>query len=1065
MAGRHFFPHGALMVLIALLSAGCSDSTSPLVPTGVTVSGYTGPLSYQGQTVALSAQVSDQNGESMVDAQVQWSSTDTSVGTVDHTGTVTAVGPGNTTIRADAGGAQASIQVRVDLEPASNEIVSGDAQVGVVGEPLEGLLVVEVRDSGSTPIPDAEVSFVVTQGGGSVAPASISTDASGEASTVWTLGTEADAPQRVEARSGTQSVVFEATAHPGSPATLEILLDAEPEGYAGEPMDDPLEVQVSDGFGNGVPDVEVRWELLEGAGEIAPHASVSDSLGIARADWTLSPQPGEDRVRVSAEELPPLDVAVAVLPNAVIEGSVSLAGAFLGPMAGGGIIDGASGHPESFGSSATPGSASRAGGPAQEKTEDFVEGELLVTYSRDPLGPAAAPAALLRDPAATAEVHDALRSMAAESPAAERFQMLGASPALATVRVRVREGEDIEEVAEALRQDPRVADVSRNPIVRGIEPPTTGSGEAPAFQERLAPSRTLGTAGVNVSSPWAPSNDGLWPWQAWHYDMLDVHQAWKVTRGDPEIVVAVVDDGIRLDHPEFHGQTVPGYSFIDSDPIPLCSGVWVSADGHGNGPGPDPNTPIRYQWNSSLQCASGTVEVGGHGLHVAGTIAAAADNGYAGAGVAPDVRILPVRVLDIIGRGNMYAIAQGIVFAAGLPVDDGTGQTVQAQVPARIINLSLGGYGSAPIEQQAVQAAHAAGALLVAAAGNDATTQPMYPAAFPEVMAVSALDPYRNLASYSNSGSHIEVAGPGGARYMGFDHGVCSTAWNFSDDRPSFNCLQGTSMAAPHVSAVAALIWSTNPGMTNQEVRQRLRDTALPLGSGQPNSLYGHGLVHARAAVNRGWPLPGHMWVRLQDESGAVVATERMGSGGSFRFDRLDNGTYHVFSGMDEFGDGHLGVPPRVWGAFGGSASPISITVDGQATHVATHEVGLPLASDSNGSPQSADLLPVGGYLHAILNPGSAVQHYRITIPTSGQYVFETRGWYGACGFPLAADTHLELLNEGGSVIGQNQDIDSDAFLRCSRIEQSLNPGTYLLRVQSADGQPGYYRILARELN
>jgi hypothetical protein len=235
------------------------------------------------------------------------------------------------------------------------------------------------------------------------------------------------------------------------------------------------------------------------------------------------------------------------------------------------------------------------------------------------------------------------------------------------------------------------------------------------------------------------------------------------------------------------------------------------------------------------------------------------------------------------------------------------------------------------------------------------------------------------------------------------------------------------------------------------------------MGSGQPNSIFGYGRVHAANAVS-GWPLPGEMRVALRDDAGRIVATEQVGSDGAFRFNRLENGEYYVFSGMDEFGDGHTGLPPRVWGAYGGSGTPIPIRIDGQDTHLATHQVGLPFESGSNDSSEQADELPVGGYLHALINPGSEADFFRVRVPERGRYVFETRGWFGACGFPVAVNTRMQLRTEAGSVMAENGDVDPDRYLHCSRIEVELDPGTYLLRVVAADGRAGYYRILARRL-
>src|SRR5206468_1970742 len=161
--------------------------------------------------------------------------------------------------------------------------------------------------------------------------------------------------------------------------------------------------------------------------------------------------------------------------------------------------------------------------------------------------------------------------------------------------------------------------------------------------------------------------------------------------------------------------------------------------------------------------------------------------------------------------GSFYDIAQGVLYAAGLPADDGAGGTVQATSGARIINMSLGGPSGTTDLANAVTAATNAGSLIVAAAGNAGTSAPNYPAAYPEVLSVSAVGPDGLLASYSSYGSTVDIAAPGGDFADGdATFGIASTVWNFTTSTASYEVFQGTSMAAPHVSGVAALILAQN---------------------------------------------------------------------------------------------------------------------------------------------------------------------------------------------------------------------------------------------------------------
>jgi subtilisin family serine protease len=315
-------------------------------------------------------------------------------------------------------------------------------------------------------------------------------------------------------------------------------------------------------------------------------------------------------------------------------------------------------------------------------------------------------------------------------------------------------------------------------------------------------------------------NDPKYPAQ-WGLARIGCPDAWDLTIGDPSIVVAVVDTGVDLNHPELAPLLVAGQDLVDFPPGATPQAGWVF-EGDFTGVDATPQDEV------------------GHGTHVAGTICCLSDNGVGVAGVSWNARLMPVRVLarvrnlannQVSGIGSSANIAAGIRWAT----DNG----------ARVINMSLGGGGDARVEREAVAYAVSKGVVVVAAMGNEASAAPSYPAAYPSVIAVGATDASDRRASFSNTGAWIDVAAPG--------VGVQSTYW---DD--TYTSLSGTSMATPHVAGVAALILSRNAKLTAAQVGDLIRGTAKPLRGDPadpvPNEEYGHGLVQAGAAVKAAAP-------------------------------------------------------------------------------------------------------------------------------------------------------------------------------------------------------------------
>lgn len=212
----------------------------------------------------------------------------------------------------------------------------------------------------------------------------------------------------------------------------------------------------------------------------------------------------------------------------------------------------------------------------------------------------------------------------------------------------------------------------------------------------------------------------------------------------------------------------------------------------------------------------------GHGTHVAGIISASVNNGEGVAGMTWYTKIMPVKALDSSGAGSTYSVAEGILWAT----DHG----------ADVINMSLGNYATAEFLHDALKYAYDHGVVLVAASGNDNTDRPGFPAAYEEVLAVAATDPDNSRAEYSNYGDYIDIAAPG-----------TSIPSTYPGSR--YAALSGTSMASPHVSALASLVRAANPKLTNAEVMDVIRKTAVDLGAQGQDKEFGYGQIDVVAAL------------------------------------------------------------------------------------------------------------------------------------------------------------------------------------------------------------------------
>ncbi|MDD5309836.1 MAG: S8 family peptidase [Deltaproteobacteria bacterium] len=310
-------------------------------------------------------------------------------------------------------------------------------------------------------------------------------------------------------------------------------------------------------------------------------------------------------------------------------------------------------------------------------------------------------------------------------------KVLGKIARLDVSRLKLPRGEKVERIVERLKKLPQVAYAEPNYLLR-----ITG-----------------------------PSDDARWSEQ-WDMRRMGADQGWAVERGSSGVVIAIVDTGVDLDHPDLKPKLVAGHDFVDNDDAPD--------------------------------------DVGGHGTHCAGIAAAATGNGVGVAGVCPGCAIMPIRVMDGSGTGAVSAIADGVVWAA----DHG----------ARVISLSLGGPYTSYAEEEAINYAWSKGAVVVAAAGNDNMQSPFYPAWFERCIAVGASDENDARADFSDYGPWVDVAAPGTAILSTVPGGGYEYKQGTSMAAPHVAGLAGLVLSRLGASG------------TNVEVRRIIEESCDPVG-------------------------------------------------------------------------------------------------------------------------------------------------------------------------------------------------------------------------------------------
>ncbi len=325
--------------------------------------------------------------------------------------------------------------------------------------------------------------------------------------------------------------------------------------------------------------------------------------------------------------------------------------------------------------------------------------------------------------------------------------------------------------------------LNRNPNVLYAEP---------NFVIRLSPEQLGPQFAMPQARPKTPTapNDPMFEEQYAH-KVSNSLAGWKISQGSKKVTIAIVDTGVDLKHPDLAGKIVAGRDIVDGDDQAL--------DGHG------------------------------HGTHCAGISAAITNNGVGVAGFAPNLQIMPVRVLDDRGSGTSADVANGIIWAA----DHG----------AEVISMSLGGRGNPKVKSDAVQYALDQDSVLVAAMGNYGDNSQIFPAAQEGVISVGATDSGDKRASFSQYGTWIDISAPG--------VNILSTFPGNSNsmNRKDYGSISGTSMATPAVAGVVGLIRSVFPDMNREQVRAQLIQGTDDLGEPGYDIYYGHGRINVAKAL------------------------------------------------------------------------------------------------------------------------------------------------------------------------------------------------------------------------
>lgn len=438
----------------------------------------------------------------------------------------------------------------------------------------------------------------------------------------------------------------------------------------------------------------------------------------------------------------------------------------------------------------------------------------------------------------TAPVSAAGPSSALGAPAP--LQIMPAEAALDnTGRVIVRfAGDSLHSTSMALLEERSLQ------VIGTIEPLSVTVIEVPAGQEFDVAAELSELPCIAWAEPDGPvyaamqPNDPHFADNQWNMDLINTPVAWDISQGTDEVVIAIIDTGIDLGHPDLADKIVAGIDLVNHDD--------VAQDDHA------------------------------HGTHVAGIAAAIGNNGQGVAGVDWNSRLMPIKILNAAGGGYMSDLAQGIIWAT----DHG----------ADVINMSVASLSNSQTVREAIEYAHIHGVALVAASGNayQMGYLTIYPAAFDHVIAVGAIGANSEHSSYSSAGSFVDVAAPGGHSNVGPT--IYSTFWQNGEH--TYNFAEGTSMAAPHVTGLAALLKAVNPDLTPDEIETAIESTAADLGEPGWDELFGSGRIDVAAALESVQPLqpePAMVPIYVEAEMGRLLTPMNVSTD-----DRVPSGEYVV---------------------------------------------------------------------------------------------------------------------------------------------------------------------------
>ena len=369
---------------------------------------------------------------------------------------------------------------------------------------------------------------------------------------------------------------------------------------------------------------------------------------------------------------------------------------------------------------------------------------------------------------------------------AKKFDLRPSSISCGSVHLHsVRPGTELE-AAEAFMLDPAVEYAEPDFLIFAATTGENAAAEGRILENRGVATREMQSTPRSTNDEGTP-NDPFYDKQ-WALAKIEAEAAWKVSTGS-NVIVAVIDSGVDLDHPELSARVLEGYDFVNED---------TEAD-----------------------------DDYGHGTLVAGVVAAAAHNERGIAGLAFDAQILPVKVLDSQGQGVSSNLTCALYWAA----DEG----------ADVINISIISFGPSFGMQSAINYAANEGALVFSASGNlyEQGNPVTYPAALDNVIAVGATDKDDAHAWFSSAGTFVDIAAPGVSIYS-----------PFPPTHDEYRSVNGTSLATPHVVGLAALVLSAAPSLSSAEVEAVIQQSAVDLGDTSKDDKFGHGRIDASAAMS-----------------------------------------------------------------------------------------------------------------------------------------------------------------------------------------------------------------------